>query len=166
MKHTKWEKFSITFVLLFGHLCLSYSVMCGFPQMNSFIQSPLNGNVAWIKTFFISAFCIACGLGIYLPMMSLPKLEPTEDTKAYVSVICIAFFTLVLMYFGYRGSVLSSHFLTNIFAIISYLGYHYLRGTHFWAFDDLARMVDYQSKLDDFKDEKPSRWDTKDKSTY
>lgn len=165
-QYTKWEKFSIAFMLLFATLCLSYSIMCAFPQIRSFIQLPLHGNVGWIKDFFVFAFCFTTGLGVYLPMMSLPKYEPAEDIKAYVSIACLTFFTLVLMYFGYRGSMFSSHFLTNIFTIIFYVGYHFLRGTKFWAFDDLARLVDYQTKLENLKPSKTSRWDQKKESTY
>jgi len=155
----------ITFMLLFGMLCLFYSIMCAYPQMKWFIHTPLAGNPEWLKTFFIFSFCIFCGLGVYLPMMALPKLESYEDVKGYILVICMLFFTLVLMYFGYRGNVLSSHFLTNIFTIISYLGYHHLKGTHFWAFDDLAKMMDYQKKKDQL-DTEPEEYHTRTKSKW
>jgi len=150
---SKWKLFAVKFLLLFGMLCLSYSIMCAFPQMKLFINAPLQGNPEWIKTFFVTLFGIFCGLGIYIPMMALAKLEGYEDIKGYVLVICMGFFTLVLMYFGYRGNVLSSHFLTNILTLVSFLGYHYEKGTHFGAFDDLAKMMDYQNRKQHLENE-------------
>jgi len=56
-------KFMIMFMLLFGMLCLFYSIMCAYPQMKWFIHTPLAGNSEWLKTFFIFSFCTFCGLG-------------------------------------------------------------------------------------------------------